>query len=177
MDLDTMTPLRPSCLTTHAFLQYAHGRASGYTCSARCGRQAAEWAYLYNSQNELTDPRKGQRYAGADALDCYVPLCRSCHTRWDISNGSKQLTGLHSEEAKRKMAAAARARVAADPERWAKMSRLGQQAQQLNKRGCAECELVSTPSGVGLHQRATGHKGFSPVSPSTKTAVSAERSV
>lgn len=53
----------------HARVYREHGRAARYTCSAACGNPAAHWACLGEYAN----------------LEDYVPLCCSCHKRFDLN--------------------------------------------------------------------------------------------
>lgn len=66
----------------HNRLGVVRGRPSGYQCS-RCPERAAEWAY------DHLDPDERRNQVGRDDgpfsvdLDHYMPLCVSCHRRFD----------------------------------------------------------------------------------------------
>jgi hypothetical protein len=71
----------------HLQVKKLHGPASDWRCAARCGRQAYQWAYCNDAEEELTDPKTGCPYS-ADTDD-YVPLCRICHTQFDYDSGRR----------------------------------------------------------------------------------------
>lgn len=56
------------------------GSASLHLCW-NCGSQAVDWAYVYGDADELICEQTGRRYSGKASF--YVPLCRSCHKRFD----------------------------------------------------------------------------------------------
>lgn len=57
------------------------GKARLYSC-AHCGERAAEWAFNHETRVRKVD-ECGRPYS-LDAND-YMPLCRSCHRRYDRS--------------------------------------------------------------------------------------------
>lgn len=68
-----------SYVQCHIRVHKTRGRAAEHQCR-HCDRQAAEWAYDHTDPDELTSD-KGQAYS----LDPehYLPLCRSCHRKFD----------------------------------------------------------------------------------------------
>lgn len=64
----------------HARLRYLRGAASAHTCS-RCSRQAQHWAYDHSDPAEIV---VGGRVYSLD-LTRYVPMCSSCHRRYDMT--------------------------------------------------------------------------------------------
>jgi hypothetical protein len=64
---------------SHIRVHRLRGRAVEHQCQ-HCDRQAAEWAYDHADPDALTSA-KGQAYS----LDPehYLPLCRSCHRKFD----------------------------------------------------------------------------------------------
>lgn len=64
----------------HYVLTRDRGSAKAHQCS--CGEAAYEWAYQHNGET-LVDPAKGFDFC-LD-LDCYAPMCRSCHRLLDES--------------------------------------------------------------------------------------------
>lgn len=62
----------------HHRIKQLYGKATEHIC-ARCGGDAAEWAYDHLDQDELVDARSGHPYSLKP--DHYMPLCKSCH-RW-----------------------------------------------------------------------------------------------
>jgi hypothetical protein len=66
--------------SVHGRLCTARGPASSHSCQ-HCGQPAAEWAYTNDCPDELIDDAIGLRYS-IDP-DRYIPLCRSCHKRFD----------------------------------------------------------------------------------------------
>jgi hypothetical protein len=67
------------------------GSAREQTCHFECGRQAEEWAYIHDSEAEVTEVRtqisRGKsttfvsRYS--PIIDDYMPLCKPCHQEYD----------------------------------------------------------------------------------------------
>lgn len=55
----------------HRRVRETRGHASGHDC-VRCGRQAREWAQIHTED-------------GLDIWADYVPMCHSCHRRYDIT--------------------------------------------------------------------------------------------
>ena len=75
--------------TAHAAVKRERGSASAYPCQ-NCGRPANDWAYTNDAGDlEQIDPRSGFRYA--DGVEFYVPLCRSCHKRFDLSHNPEHM--------------------------------------------------------------------------------------
>jgi len=67
--------------TVHKRLKRERGLATDYRCE-HCGGKAAEWAYDHADPDERTDPNhQGCPYSLN--LDRYVPLCATCHRRFD----------------------------------------------------------------------------------------------
>jgi hypothetical protein len=64
-------------LGAHARLRRGRGNASEYTCP--CGAQACEWSYQHGCPAE----QQSDRGPYCTHLDCYEPLCISCHRRKD----------------------------------------------------------------------------------------------
>ena len=54
----------------HKRLRRTRGRAAGYLCDGCCGSAAHDWAQVHGT-------------SGHDIWRDYVPLCRSCHIRYD----------------------------------------------------------------------------------------------
>ena len=63
----------------HIRVHRLHGRAADQTC-LHCGNPAAEWAYDHSDPDQRVSAT-GQPYS-VDP-DHYLPLCRSCHRRFD----------------------------------------------------------------------------------------------
>ena len=75
--------------TAHATVKRERGSASAYPCQ-NCGNPANDWAYTNDAGDlEQIDPRSGCRYA--DGVEFYVPLCRSCHKRFDLSHNPEHM--------------------------------------------------------------------------------------
>ncbi len=68
-------PVRPTdevnYYVLHERLRQARGLAAAHQCTGECGRQARHWAWLHGE-----DPRDFRNY---------VPMCASCHQRYDGS--------------------------------------------------------------------------------------------
>jgi hypothetical protein len=72
----------------HERVYRLHGKASDWPCSARCGRQAEEWAYCHDAENELYELVKNPHGNYIEVPyspnpDDYVPLCKPCHVDFD----------------------------------------------------------------------------------------------
>lgn len=86
-------PRRKELLTydgAHSRVKGQRGSASGHLC--RCGDQAEQWAYSHADFKQRADPEgreKGRAYSINP--DRYVPMCRSCHSRFD--NEHRRLVG------------------------------------------------------------------------------------
>lgn len=65
----------------HSRLHKAKGRARDHLC--KCGVQAKDWAYQHGCLEERIDSR-GRLFC--THIDCYQPMCRLCHTRYDESD-------------------------------------------------------------------------------------------
>lgn len=68
----------------HQRVKSQRGRAGAHRC-AHCGEQALDWAYNHRCPNERTCPDTGFAYSTDVAQ--YVPLCRTCHRRFDLDPG------------------------------------------------------------------------------------------
>lgn len=73
----------------HDRLRRDRGLASKFPCS-HCDGPATQWAYDYQCPDERFDEHVGLPYS----LDQrrYVPLCSSCHRRFDLTKGQRILT-------------------------------------------------------------------------------------
>lgn len=58
------------------------GRAAEYACQ-HCGDPAREWAYAHSDPDELRRPEEGRRFWYSPRPVHYMPLCASCHRRFD----------------------------------------------------------------------------------------------
>jgi hypothetical protein len=66
----------PEYQAAHRRVVYLWGKASQYPC-AHCGGAAHHWAY------DWTDPSSREDYSHFPEF--YMPLCRSCHRRYDAT--------------------------------------------------------------------------------------------
>jgi hypothetical protein len=65
----------------HRAVEDIHGRAKLHDC-AFCGRRdARDWAYNHRDPDEKVAKYNGCAYSKDP--NCYIPLCRSCHRRFD----------------------------------------------------------------------------------------------
>lgn len=69
----------PGYRTAHRRIQTTRGKAADYPC-AHCPEAAREWAYDFTDP----DPRRLGRMQFSLDTDRYMPLCRSCHLKWDL---------------------------------------------------------------------------------------------
>lgn len=67
----------------HDRVRRRNGRATDYGCAHGCGRQARDWAYDHKDPNELVSETHGCAYSSDP--DHYIPLCVSCHRKFDGS--------------------------------------------------------------------------------------------
>ena len=77
-------------LGAHCRLRNLRGRPGAHQCSL-CDRAAYDWAYTYADPDVRYDPESGRPFS----LDpnCYMPLCRSCHKRFDLNMARRQSHG------------------------------------------------------------------------------------
>ena len=139
----------------HKAVTDARGKAADHPC--RCGAQAKFWAYQHSSPEVIHDD-KGRPYSLDPAH--YAPMCAKCHRQYDIDNDAR--VGAASRANGRVRGLANKQRLKDDPEYAARMQVVNQQAVkkvQRQLRRCDECGMVSTPFGIGSHQRK-GHTGY-----------------
>lgn len=173
----------PSYQQVHNRLRLERGRASEYTCE--CGSPAKDWAFQHTGA-ALRDPATGRWYS--EDPDDYSPMCRSCHFKLDTphshaeflrmkedsehlsragKNRAASYWGRYSKDAdlRERHAAGARANGVAAREALAKKHR---EDPELRKRQtaalktrvkCLACGMVSSPGGIGTHQKHTNHEG------------------
>lgn len=75
---------RAQYVLRHKRLRQARGSATRHLCEGGCQRQAREWAQIHGT-------------SGLDFFADYMPLCRSCHIRYDSDarlNSDSQLRRL-----------------------------------------------------------------------------------
>lgn len=75
--------------TAHSRVRRKYGRASEYICE-NCDNDARDWAWIHGQ--DRGDP------------DSYMPLCKSCHSKYDGFNRNA-LGAIRSEETRRLMGA------------------------------------------------------------------------
>jgi hypothetical protein len=76
----------PHYKAAHDRVYRAKGKASFHQC-VDCGQQAEEWSYDGKDSEELTDPRRGQRYSLK--IEHYQPRCQDCHTQYDLDTATR----------------------------------------------------------------------------------------
>jgi hypothetical protein len=64
----------------HLRLRHQRGPAAAHPCQ-HCGAPARHWAYDHTDPAERTDPATGCPYSTDPGR--YIPLCQSCHGRFD----------------------------------------------------------------------------------------------
>lgn len=67
----------------HERLKRERGFARNYDCT-NCGSRASDWAYDGLDPDQKIDPGTGWSYTSD--LDHYIPLCRSCHKKFDVTH-------------------------------------------------------------------------------------------
>lgn len=70
----------PGYNTAHERLRRVRGKANDHPC-ASCGGGATDWAYTHDDPKQLVDQALGLRYSPDPQF--YVPMCRSCHSKFD----------------------------------------------------------------------------------------------
>lgn len=70
----------PSYEAIHRRVNRRLGPARQTTCVGCCVKRATEWAYDHRDPSEIVND-KGLRYS--QDVRHYVPLCRTCHRRFD----------------------------------------------------------------------------------------------
>ena len=77
----------------HHRVRSAKGPASAQWCD-HCDNRASEWAYDHEDPDERTQTVsfKGRAVTAAYSLDPkhYLPLCHSCHTRFDLHHSTRK---------------------------------------------------------------------------------------
>lgn len=69
-------------LGVHHRLRQLRGDAGEHACQ-HCKDRAYDWAYDHGDPDERQDPRRGPYSLDPDR---YLPLCRSCHKRFDLAH-------------------------------------------------------------------------------------------
>lgn len=71
--------------SVHHRIRYQRGSASLYPCITRCGSQARDYAWTHQGESALGYPNGKNGKAAFYGIDIntYVPMCRSCHTKFD----------------------------------------------------------------------------------------------
>lgn len=72
----------------HRYVRTVRGRASAFVC--RCGKPAEQWAYSHADLDARRN-EEGREAGLAFSQDPahYVPMCRSCHSRFDRAHSSR----------------------------------------------------------------------------------------
>jgi cytochrome c553 len=66
----------------HNRIYKLHDKATGYLCEGCCGSSADEWATIHG-------------HVGLEIWKDFVPLCRSCHVRYDTKPGTAAARTAH----------------------------------------------------------------------------------
>ncbi len=70
--------------TMHKQIVRRRGSAKTQSCD-HCGEQAQDWAYNHNSPFERTQLIDGYLIPYSVRVVDYIPLCKSCHRKFDVS--------------------------------------------------------------------------------------------
>lgn len=168
----------------HKELKKQRGAARNYRC-VTCGQQAQQWAYRYNGNPELSSDAGPY----SEDLECYQPMCASCHRKHDLEK-DERLRSMYQELGREvgllpatpaSLRSLEKARAAQSPEdkrkqgehmgrlhaerlkndpAYAEKHREYSRRNALARRKCDECALESHPPGIGRHQKASGHVGY-----------------
>lgn len=74
-----------SYVAIHDRLRRERGSASSYDCE-HCGQPATDWAYDHDDPYERSNIHRGRIAQYSIDINHYLPLCRQCHTRFDIAH-------------------------------------------------------------------------------------------
>lgn len=121
----------------HQNVKKVHGLASLYQC-IECPDQALDWAYQHDARVEY---RSEDNRPYAEGHNHYRPMCRACHQELDMRMCPKIR---ESRIAQGRRAGAI----------------TGIRKSNKTHRQCAECPMFSKPGALGMHQRKTGHRGY-----------------
>lgn len=77
---------QPTYWAMHSRIRDRRGPARTYACFFDCGRQAKQWALRHEAKNLLTGKAdtRGCRAKYSTNIDDYIPLCATCHVRYDL---------------------------------------------------------------------------------------------
>lgn len=136
-----MTHLDPAYQRVHRAVGAAKGDAKRQSCIS-CGGPAFEWAYQHTAVNPLID---GNGFVYSEDLEDYAPMCRRCHRTLDHQHMS------------------AEARISKTFAMRDRLAELHQEDPTFNMptRSCDECGLTTNAPAIGMHQKGTGHRGWS----------------
>jgi hypothetical protein len=134
----------------HKTLRRLRGPASDHLCS--CGTRAYEWAYQFTAGDKELRNADG---SGPHSLnpDDYAPMCRPCHSRLDNEHDERMHSLIQQGPAVREE------KYKADPELLERVREAQRKSAQRTRR-CLECGWVSSPGGIGNHQKSSGHQGW-----------------
>ena len=72
----------PTYRAIHFRVRATKGPAANYACVA-CEGKASDWAYSNLCPEELTGMNSGVERRYCVHIDCYQPMCRPCHRKYD----------------------------------------------------------------------------------------------
>lgn len=128
----------PAYQRAHSRVRRERGSAKDHPCAGDCGGPAEQWAYQRGSAGEQVS-REGWPFS-FDPSD-YKPMCRYCHRRVDMGSKTPEETVayLEGQRSKSKIASGF-----------------------VTRRTCS-CGFESHQAGIGIHQKASGHTGWTDV--------------
>jgi len=141
----------------HRRLWDTRGPASDYTCP--CGEPAQDWAYQFTGSPELRSSDGG--FPHSTDPDDYEPRCRKCHTTFDVEHDPT--IAEKQQESGRRNAATRVERMRTDTafaDRIREANRQNGVATSRIRRQCTECGLTTNPGYMGVHQKSSGHQGW-----------------
>lgn len=169
--------------SVHRALREIIGPASGFACSS-CGGPAQHWALQYaGGEHEHLVSEEGRAYS--ESLCDYAPMCRACHARLDWAEDERvallRRAGCYrggiavADRWKRDLEFAdAGRRRQSDimKQRWQIDARFAEESRVRLARNsalgvgvrrcCNGCGKETRPGPLVLHQRASGHVGWTP---------------
>lgn len=171
----------------HARVRAVRGSASGYIC--RCGEPAEDWAYQHSAGDEEIRTNGGPPYSlNLDDYAPMCRACHiQFDTENDIQRQARRADPAFREamrqrgedvgtlravrmgedptfdeqmrDASRRGARTVVQRMLTDKEFGTRLREVRRRNNTVRRR-CDECGFISSPAGMGNHQRSTGHKGY-----------------
>lgn len=138
----------------HRKVARVRGKADTHAC-IDCGDQAQEWSFNYENPSPLFAGERRTPYSH-DPSD-YDPRCKKCHLKFDreMDPTLEERIAERTKNAVSGMVAASK-----EPEMAARLSTSRSEFASMKSRRCIPCGKESSPGGIGIHQKSSGHEGW-----------------